>query len=249
MDPIAFEIGPISVRWYGVLISTSVAIGIILAYREAIRQKIDPENVLNIALFAIPAAFIGARLYYVIFRWNDYFRFHPEDIIAVWQGGLAIHGGVLGGVLAGYFVVRKYNLNFWKMADIIAPSLILGNAIGRWGNFFNQEAYGFATDVPWAMYIAGAYRHPTFLYESILSICIFAYLMYRRYQPNTRQGEIFASYLIIYSMGRIIIEFFRTDSLMLGPLMMAQVMSITLIIAGVLIYYFKVKNAPKYNVN
>jgi len=248
LDPIAFEIGPIAVRWYGVLISVSIAIGIVLAYRECVRQKIDPDHALTIAIFALPAAFIGSRLYYVIFRWNDYFRFHPDEILAIWQGGLAIHGGVIGGVLAGYLVVRKYDLNFWKMADIFAPSIILGQAIGRWGNFFNQEAYGFITNVPWAMYIAGAYRHPTFLYESIWNIGVFAYLIYRRYHPETKQGEVFASYIILYSIGRIIIESFRIDSLMIGPLRTAQVISLILIAVGVLIYYFKVKNAPKYNI-
>lgn len=247
MDPIAFEIGPISVRWYGILISTGIALGIVLAYMECARQKIDPEHVLTISIFAIPAAFVGARLYYVIFLWNDYFRFHPIEIITGAQAGLAIHGGVMGGVLAGYFVVRKYNLNFWKMADIFAPSIILGQAIGRWGNYFNQEAYGFITNVPWAMYIAGAYRHPTFLYESIWNIGVFAYLIYRRYHPETKQGEVFISYIILYSIGRIVIESFRTDSLMIGPLRTAQVVSLILIIVGILIYYFKVRNSQKYN--
>lgn len=247
MDPIAFEIGPLSVRWYGILISSGVALGILLAYKECIRQKIDPDHVLTIAIFALPAAFIGARLYYVIFRWSEYYQFHPDEILAVWHGGLAIHGGVIGGVLAGWLVVRKYGLNFWKMADIMAPSIILGQAIGRWGNYFNQEAYGYATDVPWAMFIDGAYRHPTFLYEFIWNMSVFAYLIYRRYQPNVKQGELFISYFILYSIGRLIIESFRTDSLMIGPLRIAQVISIGLIIIGVIIYYFKVKNAPKYN--
>ena len=247
MDPIAFEIGPIAVRWYGVLISMAIGLGIVLAYRECMRQRIDPDHALTISIFAIPAALIGSRLYFVAFNW-DYYSLHPGVILATWQGGLAIHGGVIGGVLAGYFVVRKYNLNFWKMADIFAPSIILGQAIGRWGNYFNQEAYGFITDVPWAMYIAGAYRHPTFLYESIWNIGVFAYLMYLRYQPRTKQGEIFTNYIILYSIGRLGIEFFRTDSLMIGPLMVAQVVSLTLIVVGVLIYYFKVRSAPRYNI-
>ncbi|MBS3968985.1 MAG: prolipoprotein diacylglyceryl transferase [Clostridia bacterium] len=248
LDPIAFEIGPIAVRWYGILISTGVALGILLAYKECIRQGIDPDYILTISIFALPAAFIGARLYYVIFRWGEYYRFHPEEIIAIWHGGLAIHGGVIGGVLAGYFVVRKYKLNFWKMADIVAPSIILGQAIGRWGNYFNQEAYGYPTDLPWAMFIDGAYRHPTFLYEFIWNMGVFAYLIFRRYQPGVKQGELFTSYFILYSLGRIVIESFRTDSLMIGPLRVAQVISLGLIAVGVLILYFKVRNAPRYNV-
>ncbi|MEW6624265.1 MAG: prolipoprotein diacylglyceryl transferase [Bacillota bacterium] len=247
MDPVAFELGPFAVRWYGIIISSAVAIGILLAYRETARHKIDPDHVLSIAIAALPAAFIGARVYYVIFRWNEYFRFYPEEIIAVWHGGLAIHGGIIGGVLAGYLVVRKYKLNFWKMADIFAPSLILGQAIGRWGNFINQEAYGYPTDLPWAMYIDGAYRHPTFLYESLWNLGVFAYLIYRRHHPQTREGELFTSYLILYSLGRVVIEMFRTDSLMLGPFRVAQLISIAIIAAGVILYFYKVKGGPLYN--
>ena len=246
MDPIAFEIGPLAIRWYGLLICISITLGIVLAYVECIRHRIDPDHILTIAIFAIPAALIGSRLYYVIFNW-DYFSVNLGDIAAIWQGGLAIHGGVIGGIFAGYFVVRKYNLDFWKMADICIPGVALGQAIGRWGNYFNQEAYGYVTDLPWAMYIAGAYRHPTFLYESLWCVLIFAYLMYRRYQPKIRQGELFASYIILYSIGRIVIESFRTDSLMIGSMMTAQVISGILIVLGVLIYLFYVRNAPRYN--
>ncbi len=248
IDPIAFEIGPIPIRWYGILISTGVALGIILAYKECIRQKIDPEHILNIAIFSLPAAFIGARLYYVIFRWSDYYKFHPDEIIAIWHGGLAIHGGVIGGFIAGYLVVKKYKLNFWKMADIVAPSIILGQAIGRWGNYFNQEAYGYVTDLPWAMFIDGAYRHPTFLYEFLWNLGVFGYLIWRRYQSETKQGELIVSYAILYSIGRFIIESFRTDSLMIGPLRTAQVISLILIIVGIVVYYFIVRKGPKYNV-
>ncbi len=247
MDPIAFKLGPFTVAWYGILISTGVALGILLAYRECIRHKIDPDHILTIAIASLPAAFIGARLYYVIFRWNEYFRFHPEEIIAVWHGGLAIHGGVIGGILAGYFVVRKYKLKFWKMADIVAPSIILGQAIGRWGNYINQEAYGYPTDLPWAMFIDGAYRHPTFLYEFLWNVLVFGFLIYRRYQPGVKQGEIFISYFILYSVGRVIIESFRTDSLMLGEFRVAQLISLLLISVGVGLYYYRKKTAPLYN--
>jgi phosphatidylglycerol:prolipoprotein diacylglycerol transferase len=247
MDPIAFKFGPLVVRWYGILISSGVAIGIILAYKECIRHKIDPDHILTLAIYCLPAAFIGARLYYVIFRWGEYYRFHPEEIIAIWHGGLAIHGGVIGGILAGYFVVKKNKLNFWKMADIVAPSIILGQAIGRWGNYFNQEAYGYPTDLPWAMFIDGAYRHPTFLYEFIWNLGVFAYLIWRRYRHGTKEGEIFISYLIFYSLGRLVIESFRTDSLMIGPFRTAQVISVILILLGLIFYYFKVRNSPRYN--
>jgi phosphatidylglycerol:prolipoprotein diacylglycerol transferase len=253
MNPIAFEFGPIFdygpfvVRWYGILISVGIIIGIFLACKECIRHKIDPDHVLTIAIAALPAAFVGARLYYVIFRWGEYFRFHPEEIIAIWHGGLAIHGGLIGGVLAGYLVVRKYRLNFWKMADILAPSIILGQAIGRWGNFFNQEAYGYPTDLPWAMYIDGAYRHPTFLYEFLWNLLVFGFLIHRRYQPGVKQGEVFISYFVLYSAGRVVIESFRTDSLMLGGLRVAQLISLVLMGVGVAVYFYRKKKAPLYN--
>lgn len=248
MDPVAFEIGALQIRWYGIFISSGIAIAIILAYMECVRQKIDPDYIFTIAAFALPTAFIGARLYYVIFRWNEYYKFHPEEIIAIWHGGLAIHGGVIGGVIAGYFVVKKYNLSFWKMADIVAPGIIIAQAIGRWGNFVNQEAYGYATDLPWAIYIDGAYRHPTFLYEFLWNIAVFALLIYRRYQPNTKQGEIFLGYVILYSAGRIFIESFRTDSLMVGEFRAAQLISLFLITVGVGAYFYRKKKALLYNI-
>ncbi len=248
MDPVAFSLGPIEVRWYGILISSALAIGTYLAYFEAKRQKINPDHVLNIVIIAAPMAFVGARIYYVIFRWFAYYRFHPEEIIAIWHGGLAIHGGLIFGLLGGYIVIRKYKLDFWKMADIVSPSIILGQAIGRWGNFFNQEAYGYITDLPWAMYIAGAYRHPTFLYESIWDLSVFVFLLWFRRRSFTKTGEIFLSYAILYSLGRFIVESFRTDSLMLGPLRAAQVISIVIILISVLIIWKRKTKSGFYNI-
>lgn len=251
IDPIAFEIGPleigsmvigpIAVRWYGILIATAILIGTIIALREVQRQRIDEDKFMNILIAAIPAAFIGARLYYVLFRW-DYYSQYPGEIPAVWHGGLAIHGGIIGALLVGWLMVRYYNVNFWQLADIVAPSLILGQAIGRWGNYFNQEAYGYAVDpqqIPWAMWIDGAYRHPTFLYESIWNILVFILLLYLRRQHFIRRGEVFLTYLITYSIGRFIVEGFRTDSLMLGPLRAAQVISIVLIIGAILLMWYR----------
>lgn len=247
MDPVAFQIGPLEVRWYGILIATALALGTYLAYREAARQKIHPDHVLNIVIVAMPLAFIGARIYYVVFRWFEYYRFHPSEIFAIWHGGLAIHGALLFGVLGGFLVVRRSKLNFWQMADIVAPSIILGQALGRWGNFFNQEAYGYPTDLPWGIYVAGAYRHPTFLYESLWNFAVFVFLVWFRKREATKSGEIFLSYLVLYSFGRFFVEGFRTDSLMLGPLRVAQVLSIALIVGGIYLIWRRKPGAQLYN--
>ncbi|KJS19755.1 MAG: diacylglyceryl transferase [Clostridiaceae bacterium BRH_c20a] len=245
IDPIAFEIGPISVRWYGILMSTAILAGTFLALREIQRQGINEDKFMNILIAAIPAGFIGARLYYVLFRW-DYYSKYPAEIPAVWQGGLAIHGAIIGAFLVGALMVRYYNMNFWQLADIVAPSLIIGQAIGRWGNFINQEAYGYEVDpekVPWAMWIDGAYRHPTFLYESLWNLMVFFLLLWLRRQHFIKRGEVFLGYLMTYSVGRFIVEGFRTDSLMLGPLRAAQVLSIVLILAaGALLWYRRKKD-------
>ena len=244
MDPIAFQIGPIAVRWYGILMSSALAIGTLLAYREAVRQKLDPDQIINLVIIAAPLAFIGARAYYVIFRWS-YYSTNPSEIPAIWHGGLAIHGALIAGVLAGYFFVKWQKLRFWQIADIVAPSIILGQAIGRWGNFFNQEAYGYPTDLPWAMYIDGAYRHPTFLYESLWDLGVFLFLLWYRRRKGIKHGEVFLIYAILYSAGRFIVEAFRTDSLMLGSLRAAQVISVIIIMAAVGLIYYRRKKLAK----
>lgn len=248
IDPIAFEIGPISVRWYGILMSTAILVGTFLALREIHRQGINEDKFMNILIAAIPAGFIGARLYYVLFRW-DYYSINPAEIPAVWHGGLAIHGAIIGAFLVGALMIRYYNMSFWQLADIVAPSLIIGQAIGRWGNFINQEAYGYEVDpetVPWAMWIDGAYRHPTFLYESLWNFMVFFLLLWLRRQHFIKRGEVFLGYLMTYSVGRFIVEGFRTDSLMLGPLRAAQVLSIILVLAaGGLLWYRRKKDQDR----
>lgn len=242
IDPIAFTLGPLTIRWYGILIASAILIGTMLALREAERQGFNPDHFFNVILVGVPAAIIGARLYYVIFNW-DYYLINPQEIFATWLGGLAIHGGLIGGFLAGYFLLRKYGFPFWKTADIVAPSIILGQAIGRWGNFFNQEAYGYEVDpekIPWAMYIDGAYRHPAFLYESIWNILVFGFLLWIRRRNFIKTGDVFLLYLILYSVGRFMIEGIRTDSLMLTPtIRAAQALSVVVIILGSGILYYR----------
>ncbi|MGI6711795.1 MAG: prolipoprotein diacylglyceryl transferase [Bacillota bacterium] len=238
-DPIAFQIGTFEIRWYGILMSTALAIGTILAYREAGKQKIDPEHVINLVIVAIPIGFVFARLYYVLFSDLSYYLANPAEIPAVWHGGLAIHGALIGGVLGAWLVIRYYKLNFWQMADIVAPSIILGQAIGRWGNFFNQEAYGYETDLPWAMYIDGAYRHPTFLYESVCDFLIFLFLLWLRRRRFIKQGDVFAVYFGLYSLVRFFVEYLRTDSLMMGPFRAAQVISIIGLAGSVIFIWYR----------
>lgn len=228
MNPIAFEVFGIAVRWYGILISTGMIIGTILAIRETKRLGLDENLIIDFILVMIPAAIVGARLYYVIFNWS-YYNGDIMQMINLRQGGLAIHGGVIGGVIAGLIYARVKDIGFWQLADIISPSLILGQAIGRWGNFVNKEAHGGPTDLPWGIVVDGVKVHPTFLYESLWNFGIFIFLM--KYRKNKKfDGELFYLYLILYSVGRFFIEGMRTDSLMLGPLRVAQVLSLSLIL-------------------
>jgi len=245
INPVAFELGPLEIRWYGILIASAVLLGTVIAMREVERQRINPDHFLNILLAAIPAAFIGARVYYVIFNW-DYYREYPRDIVAIWEGGLAIHGALLAAFLVSFLLVRKYKISFWQGVDIAAPSIVLGQAIGRWGNFFNQEAYGYEVNpesIPWAMYIDGAYRHPTFLYESIWDLGIFIFLLWLKRRANIKQGDIFLSYILLYSAGRFVIEGFRTDSLMLtSSIRVAQAISLLIILIAAALLFYRHRN-------
>ncbi|MCD5407366.1 MAG: prolipoprotein diacylglyceryl transferase [Desulfotomaculum sp.] len=250
IDPVAFSIGAVSIHWYGLIMASAFAIGIYLAYRRAAQVGIDPHHIINMVIWIIPAAIIGARTYYVIFEWHRYAA-DPWLVLAVWHGGLAIHGGLIAGVLAGYCYLRLNNLPLWQLADICAPSVVLGEAIGRWGNFINQEAHGgpvseqfiamFPTFIANQMYINGVYYHPAFLYQSFWNLAIFIFL-YLYWNKKKFQGEIALLYLGLYSVGRFFIEGIRTDSLMLGPLPMAQVVSLTLIIISITaIIYRRIK--------
>lgn len=251
IDPVAFILGPLQIRWYGIILATAFAAGTLLACRRAGRVGIDPDHIMNLIVLIIPAAIIGARLYYVAFTWAEY-REDPLDALAIWHGGLAIHGGIIGGVLAGLWYVRKHGLQAWNIADVQAPSLILGQAVGRWGNFINQEAHGgpvsevfmsyFPAFIRNQMYINGQYYHPTFLYESVWDLGVFLVLSYY-WRISKVAGETALLYLMLYSAGRLVIEGLRTDSLMLGPFRVAQLISLLLIFAGLLIFYLRRKKA------
>ena len=235
IDPVAIEIIGLEIRWYGILITAGMMFGMMVVMYQAKKWGEREDWFLDLALFAIPAGLIGSRLYYVLFDLKNY-DYTWRTALSFRQGGLAIHGGVLAGLLVGYIYTRYRKVSFLRWGDLAMPGLILAQAIGRWGNFFNQEAYGYPTDLPWAMYIAGEYRHPTFLYESIWNLCIFALLFYVLQQKKF-DGQIIALYLIGYSAGRFWIEGLRTDSLMLGPLRVAQLISLAFVAIGFAIYY------------
>ncbi len=256
IDPVAIQIGPISVRWYGLIFVSGILVAIALTMRAARQRGLDPEFVPDLGMWVVPAGIIGARLYEVFILQWDYYSQNPGEIIAIWHGGLAIHGGVLGAILVGWFYVRRRNQPFWLWADMVAPGLILAQAIGRWGNFFNQEAYGSAAPgwlvelMPgWlreGMTIGGTVMHPTFLYESVWNAAAFVvlYLVQRR-QP--RPGVVISLYLILYNVGRFIIESIRMDStFVFGGLRVAQLMAMALVLigAGLLLYHLRREQAP-----
>lgn len=200
MNPIAFTIFGIEVAWYGILISMGILFGIGIATYRAKKEGLYNDVIIDLSLIAVPVAIVGARAYYVIFSW-DYYAKHPEQILNIRQGGLAIHGAIIGGVLVGYLFSRYKKIKFWTLADICAPSIILGQAIGRWGNYANQEAHGGPTNLPWAIEVNGVRVHPTFLYESIWNFIVFCFLSY--YSGKKKyNGEIFILYIILYSVAR-----------------------------------------------
>lgn len=245
MDRVAFTIFGIDVMWYGVLIATGMLIGIALAIREAKRVGISEDDVLNIAIIAIPVAIICARLYYVIFSW-DYYSQNPGEILNIRGGGLAIHGGLIGGILTGFIYAKVKKLDFFKTADAVMVGMPLAQAIGRWGNFINGEAHGGPTSLPWGIMVDGVKVHPTFLYESIWDFGIFLFIMFYMRKKKTYEGEVIVSYITLYSIGRFFIEGLRTDSLMFGPIRMAQFVSLVGVVGG-LVLHFYLKNRAKKN--
>src|SRR5262245_22895546 len=231
-------LGPLqlSIRWYGILMASAMALGLWLAFREAARRGENAEELLKAAEISIIGGLIGARLYYVLFT-LDYYETQPWwRVFAVWEGGLAIHGGLIAGLLTGGIYTWLRRLPLLRYLDIVAPSVALAQAVGRWGNFFNEEAFGRPTDLPWKLFISESHRppnlievefyHPTFLYESLWDLGVFILLMLvLRRRLERAPGATFLAYLALYSLGRFWIEGLRMDSLMLGPLRVAQLVS------------------------
>ncbi|MCO7125039.1 prolipoprotein diacylglyceryl transferase [Sporolactobacillus shoreicorticis] len=260
LNRVAIELGPLHIYWYGIIIAGGALLGLLLAMREGRRLDLPPDTFTDLILYAAPIAVICARIYYVAFEWGYYSK-HPAEIIAIWNGGIAIYGALIGAVLTALVYCRLRHLPFWKVADVCAPSVILGQAIGRWGNFMNQEAHGGPTTraalehlhlpefIINQMYIGGTYYIPTFLYESVWNIIGFVLLLVIRRVVRLKRGELFMIYVTWYALGRCYIEGLRTDSLMLGPLRISQWLSVLLVLVGAgLITYWRAaqKNRPRY---
>ncbi|HCV1766480.1 TPA: prolipoprotein diacylglyceryl transferase [Staphylococcus aureus] len=259
IDPVAFNLGPLSVRWYGIIIAVGILLGYFVAQRALVKAGLHKDTLVDIIFYSALFGFIAARIYFVIFQW-PYYAENPSEIIKIWHGGIAIHGGLIGGFIAGVIVCKVKNLNPFQIGDIVAPSIILAQGIGRWGNFMNHEAHGGPVSRAFLeqlhlpnfiienMYINGQYYHPTFLYESIWDVAGFIILVNIR--KHLKLGETFFLYLTWYSIGRFFIEGLRTDSLMLtSDIRVAQLVSILLILISIsLIVYRRIKyNPPLYS--
>ncbi|MFC5711294.1 prolipoprotein diacylglyceryl transferase [Thalassorhabdus alkalitolerans] len=251
-DRVAFEIGPLTVHWYGLLIGIGAFLGYLLVSREFEKRGLPKDMFADLLLWAFPIAIVSARIYYVIFEWQSYIH-EPLRAFAIWEGGLAIHGGLIGAFITVYVFAKKRGVSFWRLTDLVVPGIILAQAVGRWGNFMNQEAHGGPVTREFLegllipdfiinqMYIDGTYYHPTFLYESLWNLLVLAILLWLR-RVNLRQGEMFFSYLILYSVGRFFIEGLRTDSLMIFDLLRtAQVVSLVLIAGSIFLIWYRRK--------
>jgi phosphatidylglycerol:prolipoprotein diacylglycerol transferase len=273
-DPIAFQIGPVTVYWYGLLIATGALVGAWLSSLEAQRRGWDPDHVWNALVICLILGLIGARLYHVISSpagdaqgWA-YYRQNPIDIVRFWRdgqltgiSGLGIYGAIVGGLLGLFVYCRFAGLRFLEWADISMIGLAMGQAIGRWGNFFNQELYGEQTNLRWGIRIDPLHRlpqfrdlptnarfHPTFLYESLWNLLVVGVLLYiaRRFQDRLLPGDMLLTYGILYPIGRFLVEFQRPDAWTIGGMPTAQIIAIVSIVvcAGLLIYRHRIAGRP-----
>lgn len=267
IDKVAFSLFGRDVAWYGILITCGMILAVLYAIHLGRFEGISSDNMIDLAFVIIVCGVLGARLYYVIFKWDNYLVTDApsflqnvvstlKNIIAVWEGGLAIYGGILAGLLTAYIFARKRKIKFLKLFDILVPCVLIGQVIGRWGNFINMEAYGSETTLPWRMGILYSYTdtgittgvwdiekyvHPTFLYESLWNLVALV-IVFCLYKKKKFDGQMFCSYLIWYGFGRMLIEGLRTDSLMLGNLRISQGVGFVSLVLGILlIVYFTKK--------
>ncbi|MFS0559783.1 prolipoprotein diacylglyceryl transferase [Terribacillus sp. 179-K 1B1 HS] len=258
LNRVFLQLGSVSIYWYGVIIAVGAAIGLWLAIRESKKRGLHKDTFVDFLVFAIPAAIISARIYYVSFEWENYADGPFWKVFAIWEGGIAIHGALIGAIITAIIFCRVKKISFWQLADIAAPSLILAQGIGRWGNFMNQEAHGGAVSadayqnfiqylpdfINNQMCIDGVLYHPTFLYESLWNVLGFIILLLLR-RVNLKRGELFLFYLIWYSFGRYFIEGMRTDSLVADGLRAAQIVSISAIVIAVIIIIIRRRPGSK----
>jgi phosphatidylglycerol:prolipoprotein diacylglycerol transferase len=259
MNPVAISFGFINIYWYSILIGIGALIGLFYAIKEAERHNIPKDFMIDAVLWGFPIGIVGARIYYVLFN-LDYYGAYPGEIFKIYEGGLAIHGGIIAGFIFAYFYTKKKGYNWIKIIDITSVSILIGQIFGRWGNFINQEAHGgevsrsFLEKLPIpnfiieGMYINGAYYHPTFLYESVWNIIGLIILLIYRNNKNIKLGEMTLIYLGWYSLGRFFIESLRTDALMLGSIRVAMLLSAVLFFGAIItIIIIKRKSKKLYN--
>ena len=257
MNNIALELGPINIYWYSITMFLAILLGAFLFFKLAKKEKYAEEFLTNLVFYGVICGIIGARLYYVLFNLSYYLK-NPLEIVAIWNGGLAIHGGIIGGAIWFIYYCKKHKKNVIKIFDITVPSLILGQAIGRWGNFFNQEAHGPKVakkvlenlNIPKfiikGMKINGKYYHPTFFYESLWCFLGFIILIVLiKYRKKLKRGVITGVYFMWYSICRFFIESLRTDSLMLGNAKIAQIVSVLLFVLGLYLTLQQIKYKKK----
>lgn len=242
-EPVAFTIFGIDIMWYAVLITSGMIIATVICCVRAPKHDLTSDQIINFVIICIPAAIIGARLYYVVFNW-EFYASDIKKILNIRGGGLAIHGGLIFAFVAVCILCAVWKLRPLNVLDLAAPCIAIAQAIGRWGNYFNSEAHGGPTDLPWAITVNGQSVHPTFLYESIWCFLLFFFLIY---VDNRRkfEGQTLLLYGILYSAERFFVEELRTDSLMIGPFKQAQVLSLSVIavcIIAYLILYRRCKN-------
>ena len=255
INRVAFSIGSFQVYWYGLIIATGLILALVYAHFSAKRYNVDGSKLMNCVFAGIITGIIGARLYFCIFKW-DYYGSHPLEIFAIHEGGLAIYGGIIGALLGGLGVAKIQKMKFMPILDITMVGFLIGQGLGRWGNFFNQEAYGTPTDLPWGMMSEGTLGetvHPCFLYESLWCLLGVAVLHFYGKYRQRYAGQIFYLYLVWYGFERMIVEGVRTDSLYLPfqlfgmDIRVSQVLSFAIFVTGiVLLIINRKKEDPFY---
>jgi phosphatidylglycerol:prolipoprotein diacylglycerol transferase len=258
MNPVLIDLGYIKIYWYSVMILLGVFIGGTILIKESRRFKIPEDYITNLIILTLIFSIIGARIYYVIFEWSYYSK-NLLDIFKIWEGGLAIHGGIIFGLIFVIIYTKKYKVNTLRMLDMIVVGLLIGQAIGRWGNFFNGEAHGPMTSLEFltslhlpnfiieGMKIHGIYYQPTFFYESLWCLIGFILILIFRRRYYRKIGQTTAFYMIWYGIGRFFIESMRTDSLMLGNFKIAQIVSIILVVIGIILMIYKNQGSKLVN--
>ena len=252
ISPVAFKLGNLSVKWYGIIMAVAIILAVSMAIFEGRKRQIESDDFMDLLLWAVPLGYVGARIYYVIFEWN-YYSQHLDEIIAIWNGGIAIYGGLLAGLAVLLVFCYKRMLPPFLMLDIITPGVMAAQILGRWGNFINQEAHGGPTTLAFLqslhlpdfiinqMKIGGVYYQPTFLYESFFNLIGLLIILLLRHRKHLfKQGEIFMLYLAWYSVVRFFVEGMRTDSLYLwGSIRVSQMLSVILLIVVIVLFIYR----------